>query len=161
MRFFQKGDQMGRAQNRPTRDMTLTRQIGRNNKDPYPKKKRKRTEIISGGDTLPVKGYRNFVNNNRYTTKTTKEAERLDLGRGTYKTFNSLKDCMTKILCLAHYNANNDNMITTDASTKDLGAAQHSGRSKKREIQNQLALRVDFCRIPIKKTPSLNWNFSQ
>ena len=38
------------------------------------------------------------------------------------KAFNKLKEGITKIPCLAHYNAQNKNIITTDASTKGLGA---------------------------------------
>ena len=38
------------------------------------------------------------------------------------KAFNKLKEGITKIPCLAHYNAQNENIITTDASTKGLGA---------------------------------------
>ena len=38
------------------------------------------------------------------------------------KAFNNLKECITKIPCLAHYNAESENIITTDASTKRLGA---------------------------------------
>ena len=38
------------------------------------------------------------------------------------KGFNKLKEGITKIPCLAHYNAQNENLITTDASTKGLGA---------------------------------------
>ena len=36
--------------------------------------------------------------------------------------FNKLKGCITNIACVAHYNAQNKNTITTDASTKGLGA---------------------------------------
>ena len=36
--------------------------------------------------------------------------------------FNKLKESITKIPCLAHYNVKNENTITTDASTKGLGA---------------------------------------
>ena len=36
--------------------------------------------------------------------------------------FNKLKEGITEIPCLAHYNAQNENIITTDASTKGLGA---------------------------------------
>ena len=36
--------------------------------------------------------------------------------------FNKLKEDITKIQCLAHYNAQNENIITRDASTKRLGA---------------------------------------
>ena len=35
--------------------------------------------------------------------------------------FNKLKEGITKIPCLAHYNAQNENIITTDAGTKGLG----------------------------------------
>ena len=38
------------------------------------------------------------------------------------RAFNNLKECITKIPCLAHYNAQSENIITTDASTKGLGA---------------------------------------
>ena len=38
------------------------------------------------------------------------------------KAFNNLKECITKIPCLAHYNAQSENIITTDASTKGLAA---------------------------------------
>ena len=33
-----------------------------------------------------------------------------------------LKEYITNILCLAHYNANNENILTTDACTKGLRA---------------------------------------
>ena len=32
------------------------------------------------------------------------------------------KECITKIPCLAHHNEKNDHIITTDASTKNVGA---------------------------------------
>ena len=38
------------------------------------------------------------------------------------KAFNKLKEGITKIPCLAHYNAQNEIIITTDAITKGLGA---------------------------------------
>ena len=38
------------------------------------------------------------------------------------ETFKKLKGGITKIPCLAHYNAQNENIITTDANTKGLGA---------------------------------------
>ena len=37
------------------------------------------------------------------------------------RTLINLKECITKIPCLAHYNAQSENIITTDASTKGLG----------------------------------------
>ena len=36
--------------------------------------------------------------------------------------FNKLKEYVTKFPCLAHYNANEENILTTDAYTKGLGA---------------------------------------
>ena len=48
------------------------------------------------------------------------------------KTFNKLKEGITKIPCLAHYILQNKNIITTDASTKKLG--QRYGKNKKMEI---------------------------
>ena len=36
--------------------------------------------------------------------------------------FENLKPKITEIPCLAHYNSNYPNIITTDASTKNLGA---------------------------------------
>ena len=36
--------------------------------------------------------------------------------------FNKLKEYITSIPCLARYNANNENILTPDASTKGLGA---------------------------------------
>ena len=38
------------------------------------------------------------------------------------KVFNKLKEGITKIQCLAHCNAQTENIITTDASTKGMGA---------------------------------------
>ena len=54
MRILQKRNQMGRSQNRPTRDKTPTGQIGCNKKDQHTKK-RKRIQIISGGNPILVK----------------------------------------------------------------------------------------------------------
>ena len=44
------------------------------------------------------------------------------------KAFNNLKGCITKIPWLAHYNAQSENIITTDASTKGLGATKTENR---------------------------------
>ena len=48
--------------------------------------------------------------------------------------FTQLKNKITEIPCLAHYNSNLPNTITTDASTKGLGATlwqeQHNGKIK-------------------------------
>ena len=37
--------------------------------------------------------------------------------------FNNLKKLITQLPCLAHYNSNKENILTTDASTKRLGAS--------------------------------------
>ena len=55
------------------------------------------------------------------------------------KSFNNLKNCVTRIPCLAHYNAKKDNKLTTDASTKCLGAALGN--------LNFSVLQADFHRI--------------
>ena len=50
------------------------------------------------------------------------------------RAFNNLKECITKIPCLAHYNAQSENIITTDTSTKGLEATlwqpQKTGKLK-------------------------------
>ena len=43
-------------------------------------------------------------------------------GQMNTKTFNNQKEGITKIPCLARYNAQNENLTTTDASTNGLGA---------------------------------------
>ena len=58
------------------------------------------------------------------------------------KAFNKLKEGITKIPCLAHYNAQNENKISTDASTKGLG--QRYGKNKKMEIKNQSDSQADI-----------------
>ena len=40
------------------------------------------------------------------------------------KAFENLKQTITEIPCLAHYNSDYPNIITTDASTKGFGATQ-------------------------------------
>ena len=46
----------------------------------------------------------------------------LDWTEGNAKAFSNLKASITKLQCLARYNAKNDDIITTDASTKGLSA---------------------------------------
>ena len=48
--------------------------------------------------------------------------------------FNNIKKLITQLSCLAHYNSNKENILTTNASTKGLGATlwqkQKDGNSK-------------------------------
>ena len=47
----------------------------------------------------------------------------MDLDRRTHtEAFNNLKKLITQLPCLAHYNSKKENNLTTDASTKELGA---------------------------------------
>ena len=61
MRILQEKNRMGWSQNRPTRDTTFTRQFGRNKKDQHTKK-RKRTKIIPGSNSILVKIHRKPIN---------------------------------------------------------------------------------------------------
>ena len=46
--------------------------------------------------------------------------------------FNKLREYMTNFPCLAHYNANNENRLTTDASAKRF--ERHRGKGRNRVI---------------------------
>ena len=84
MRILQKRNRMGWSQNRPARDTTFTRQIGRNKKDQLTKK-RKRTKIIPGSNPILVKIHRKPINKYGHTTKLIEKAKRVDLDRRTHK----------------------------------------------------------------------------
>ena len=84
-------------------------------------KKRKSIKILLGGDTILIKVHRKSVGANRHTQKTTKKAEQVGMDRRTYA-FNNLKKQNTQLPYLAHYNPKSENILTTDASTKGLGA---------------------------------------
>ena len=61
---------MGRSQKRSTKNTTTTRKIGRNHNSQHPnKKKRKRAEIVPGGEGILVEIYRNKVNKHGYNTR--------------------------------------------------------------------------------------------
>ena len=68
--------------------------------------------------------------------------------------FTQLKNKITEIPCLAHYNSNLPNTLTSDASTKGLGATlwqeQHNGELK------PIAFASRFLSDTEKNTPSMN-----
>ena len=74
------------------------------------------------------------------------------------KAFNKLKEGINKIPCLAHYNARNENVITTDASTKRLGATlwqkQKDGNLKPVGFASRYLYRKEICRKRIRTTGS-------
>ena len=118
---FSKKSQMGWTPNKPRGHQTLTRQIGSNYKNKHPEK-RKRIKILFGSDTIFVKIYQKPISANGYTQKTTEKTKRMDLDRGTHRSVQQLKKLITHLPGLAHYNSNRENILTTDASTKGLGA---------------------------------------
>ena len=46
----------------------------------------------------------------------------MDLDRRTHRSVQQFKKVITQLPFLAHYNSNKENILTTDASTKGLGA---------------------------------------
>ena len=46
----------------------------------------------------------------------------MDMDRRTHKSLQQPKKLITQLPCLAHYNPKSENILTTDASTKELGA---------------------------------------
>ena len=111
------------TQNRPTRITAITRQTESNDKFRYTKK-RKKTKFISWAIQYLSKYIKNISantnflrklqqNNNEWNRKVTEEHT---------NAFNKLKENITIIPCLAHCNAQFENILTTVASTKGLGA---------------------------------------
>ena len=72
------------------------------------------------------------------------------------RAFNKLKEGITKIPCLAHYNAQSENIIATDASTKGLGATQWQ-KQKTGELK-LIGFESIFIRHR-KNTQSTNWSY--
>ena len=68
----------------------------------------------------------------------------MDMDGRTHESIQQAKRMYYQIPCLAHYNAQNENIITTDASTKGLG--ELCGNNKKTEIQNQSDLQANIYR---------------
>ena len=86
-------------------------------------KKRKRIKILLGGDTKLIKVHRKSVGANRHTQKTTlKKQNKWEWTEEHTNAFNNLKQLKTQLPYLAHYNPKSENILTTDASTKRLGA---------------------------------------
>ena len=73
---------------------------------------RKGTIIVSRRNPVPIKIYQKPLSSNRYSKTITKRRQR----------FENIIQKVTEIPCLAHYNSDYPNIITTDASTKGLRA---------------------------------------
>ena len=100
----------------------FTGQLERNNKDQY-SKERKRTEIIpTGAIQYLSKQIENLSTNTDILRKQLKKQNDLIRTEERIRACNNVKECLRKIPYLAHYNANNDNIILFDASTKGLYA---------------------------------------
>ena len=84
-------------------------------------KKRKRAGNLPGCDIIPIEIHRKLISTNRYTTEKTGKTKRVDMDRRAYESIQRLKFRITQLPCLAHYNSKNDNILTTDASIKELG----------------------------------------
>ena len=54
--------------------------------------------------------------------KLLKKTKRMDLDRTTHRSVQQFKEINHQLPCLAHYNSNKENILTTNASTKGLGA---------------------------------------
>ena len=82
---------MGWTKNKPRRHQTTTRQIGSDNKNKHTKK-RKRTKILPGSNTISVKVHEKSISTDRYTQKTTEKTKRMDLDRRTHRSVQHFKE---------------------------------------------------------------------
>ena len=112
---------MDRSQNRPERYQTVTRQIN-GHKKIKATQERKRTEIISGAIQYLSKNIEKLSAQTDDLRQLLKKDNEWKWTDEYTKGFENLKQKITEIPCLAHYNSNYPNIITTDASTKGLGA---------------------------------------
>ena len=85
MRFLQEKNRLNWTQNELTRNTSITRQTGSNNKNKYTKN-RKRTKIFSWGNIIPFKKIlKKLTSEHRYSEKINEEEQRLELDRRTYE----------------------------------------------------------------------------
>ena len=73
-------------------------------------------------NTILFKVQRKLINTHGHSEKLLKKGNEWKWTDEHTEAFNKLKECFSKIPCLAHYNAKNKIVNTTDASTKWLGA---------------------------------------
>ena len=79
---------------------------------------------------------------------------------GHTEAFNNLKEGITNIPCLAHYNAQSGNLITTDASTKGFGA--NLWAKQKTDDLKRIGFASQFLYDTEKKNAKkTNWNYLQ
>ena len=62
-----------------------------NNKNKHTKK-RKRTKILPGSNTISVKLHQKSISTDRYTQKTTEKTKRMDLDRRTHRSVQQFKE---------------------------------------------------------------------
>ena len=127
MRVFQKRSRIDPTQKRPKRETTSTRQTGSDNKGRNTKKQNG-IQVLPRSNTIRVKVYRK--------TTLLKKQNKWTWTDEYTKVFNNLKKLITQLPSLAHYNSKSENNLTTDASTKGLGATLwlHYGRDRRTEI---------------------------
>ena len=113
---------MGRTPNRPKWNQAPSRQAGGDYKDRYTKRG-KRTKIFPGSNPISIIVHRNIITTNKHPQEIVlKKQNEWKWTQEHMEAFNNLKKLITQLPCLARFNADNENIITTDASTKGLGA---------------------------------------
>ena len=112
---------MGRTQNRSTRNTTTTRYTRRHYENQIPKNEKELKSFLGAIQYLS-KYIENLSANTDVLRKLLKKQNEWIWTDEHTKAFNKIKEGITKLPCLVHCNAQNENIITTDASTKRLGA---------------------------------------
>ena len=84
--------------------------------------KRKRIKILFGGNSVVVKVHRKSVGTKDLLKQSVNKKNNWNWTMEHSEAFNQLKNKITEIPCLAHYSSIRPNTITTDTSTKGLGA---------------------------------------
>ena len=87
-----------------------------------PKKKRKRTKILLGAIQNLSKYIENLSAQTDILRKLLKKQNKWEWTEEHTNAINNLKKLITQLPYLAHYNPKSENILTTDASTKGLGA---------------------------------------
>ena len=85
-------------------------------------KTEKELKSFLGEIQYPSKYIENLYANTGILRKLLKKQNAWNCTREHIKAFNRIKEYITNIPCLAHYNANIENILTTDANTKRLRA---------------------------------------
>ena len=121
MRIFQKRSRMDWTQNRSERNTTRTRQTRSNHKNRNTKNEKELKSFLGAIQYLS-KYIENLSAQTDILRKLLKKQNKWICTDEHTKAFNNLKKLITQLPCLAHYNPKSENILTTDASTKGLGA---------------------------------------